>query len=93
MKPRDVTIKTVLNGWIVEVGCQTVVFTSMIDMQNTLRDYLQSPKKTEDKYFKESINAEFFSDGEVQLVDEPQGEGAGMPASIEENWRTTRDRR
>lgn len=67
MKPRDIKIVTVLNGWLVHVGCQTLVFTSLLDMLNATRDYLQAPKETQEKYLKESVNSEFFSDAPLQV--------------------------
>jgi hypothetical protein len=65
MKPRDVTIKTVLNGWIVKVGCQDLVFTSLDVMLKDLTAYLEDPKGTEDRYQAEAVNAEFFNFEEV----------------------------
>lgn len=70
MKPKDIKIVTVLNGWLVHVGCQTIVFTSILDMLNAIRDYLQAPKETQEKYLKESVNSEFFSDEPLRLVAE-----------------------
>ena len=43
---RTIAIKTVLNGFVVKVGCQTVVFTSRVNLINHLDQYL----KTEDTY-------------------------------------------
>ena len=43
---RIIAIKTVLNGFVVKVGCQTVVFTSRADLVNHIDQYL----KTEDPY-------------------------------------------
>ena len=43
---RTIAIKTVLNGFVVKVGCKTVVFTSRADLVNHIDQYL----KTEDPY-------------------------------------------
>ena len=51
---RTIAIKTVLNGFVVKVGCQTVVFTSCADLINHLEQYL----KTENLYqFEETFLA------------------------------------
>ena len=68
MKPRDITIKTVLNGWIVQVGCQHLVFTSLDVMLKDLTAYLEDPKGTEDKYQAEAVNAELFNFAETVAV-------------------------
>lgn len=85
MRPKDIRIVTVLNGWLVHVGCQTIVFTSLLDMLNAIRDYLQAPKETQEKYLKESVNSEFFSDEPLRLVAEtPLVEEAGyIPLTTE----------
>ena len=70
MKPRDVTIKTVLNGWIVRVGCQHLVFTSLDVMLKDLTAYLEDPKGTEDKYQASAVNAEFFNFAEEVVANE-----------------------
>lgn len=47
---RDIQITTVLNGYIVRVGCQTVVFGSLTDMLAEIRNYLNDPEATEKRY-------------------------------------------
>ena len=47
MKPRDITIKTVLNGYRVQVGCKEVVFVSAAKMLEQLEYYLAHPKDAE----------------------------------------------
>lgn len=64
MKPRDVLIKAVLNGWIVEVGCQTLVFTDEAVMFAELSRYLDNPAKIENIYLRDSVNAKFFQRGD-----------------------------
>jgi hypothetical protein len=61
MKPRDVTIKTVLNGWLVQIGCQTAVFTNRLTMLSAIGDYLQDPGKAERDFFEDAVNAKFFN--------------------------------
>lgn len=63
---RDVTITTVLNGWIVTVGCQRVVFNNKGKMLDEISDYLLNPKAMEGKYQRTAINAKLaFRDAEA----------------------------
>jgi len=71
MKPYNVTIETVLNGWVVKVGCATVVFTDSAKLLADLKDYLVDPKAMIKLYKENSINADMFNlayVGEEQLV-------------------------
>lgn len=52
MRPRKVEIVAVLNGYVIFVGCQTVVFTDLSDMVSQLRLYLEDPSKMEEAYLK-----------------------------------------
>ena len=64
----NVSIRPVLNGWIVKVGCQKVVFTTMDTMLENLERYLTDPVATE-KQFRESVNAKWvLRDNEVIRV-------------------------
>ena len=50
-------IKPVLNGWIVEVGCKTVVFNKLAVLLGELESYLKDPDTTEKRYQSEAVNA------------------------------------
>ncbi len=52
----EVKIKAVLNGYVVNVGCQAVVFTSLRDLLGSLESYLKDPKAVEAMYRDKSIN-------------------------------------
>ena len=54
---RDITIKTALNGYLVRVGCQRVVFNNRETMLRALNDYLENPNKIEEMYTYGSINS------------------------------------
>ena len=54
---RDVTIKAALNGYVVRLGCQRVVFTDRALMLRALDDYLSAPEKVESQYMFGSINS------------------------------------
>jgi len=55
---REIKIESVLNGWIVEVGCQKVVFTELTHMMIELKRYLNDPEVVEKVYLKNSVNSE-----------------------------------
>lgn len=59
MKPKKVTIKTVLNGWRVSVGCQEVVFTEKEKLLAEISAYLDDPAEAEKKY-QEAVNYKHF---------------------------------
>lgn len=47
MKPRPISIVPVLNGFLVQVGCQQVVMTSITDLADGIRDYYKDPTSVE----------------------------------------------
>lgn len=53
---RTIVINPALNGYTLQVGCQTVVFDSKKDMLRELSDYLDNPEMTERRYLKNAIN-------------------------------------
>lgn len=74
---RDISIKAVLNGFVVQVGCQTVVFGSVNDMLANISDYVRNPEQVERKY-RDLPNAKHTLDGAVEAV---AGNRRGMPAA------------
>ena len=71
-----IEIETVLNGWIVTVGCQRVVFDNMTMLLDALMDYLDDPKAVEEKWLESSINSEHVR--KTISVDM----GNGLPAPV-----------
>ena len=53
---REITIRAVLNGWIVQCGCQTVVYQERNQLVSDLDAYLKDPKATEERFLKASVN-------------------------------------
>lgn len=47
---REVVIRKVLNGFIVQVGCQTVVFQNKTELLVELSNYIDNPAEMEKKY-------------------------------------------
>jgi hypothetical protein len=50
MKGRKITIEPVLNGYMVQVGCQTLAFHDRGKLVCELDRYLESPAKVEVEY-------------------------------------------
>ena len=50
MTTRDIKIKKVLNGYIVKIGCQKVVFTSQKKLIKEMKRYWKNPVKVEHEY-------------------------------------------
>lgn len=62
---RDVTIKVALNGYVVRVDCQRIVFSDCDQMIQAIKDYLKNPEEVEAEYIRTSMNAKqlgFLSD-------------------------------
>ena len=53
---RDINIHPVLNGYVVTVGCQTVVFGGKLALVRALESYLENPEKIEKQYLTEAVN-------------------------------------
>jgi len=51
-----ITIEGVLNGWIVNVGCQTVVFDDEKVMLEEIGHYIKHPEEVEKKYMENRKN-------------------------------------
>jgi hypothetical protein len=49
---REVTIRRVFNGFVVQVACQTLVFMDKADMLNELENYIDRPEQTEEKFYR-----------------------------------------
>ena len=55
---REITIRAVLNGYIVNVGCQIVVFQNRDYMMRELLRYLEKPDEVEEEYTTRGLNTE-----------------------------------
>jgi hypothetical protein len=53
---REITIKPVLNGYIVTVGCQKVVFDCKDCLLQKLSEYLDHPEAVEQEFLKDALN-------------------------------------
>lgn len=60
---RSVTVNAVLNGWTVQVGCQTLVYTDPDKLTGDLRDYLRDPKAKEAAVIESAVNKRILTEG------------------------------
>lgn len=65
---RDIIIQPAVNGWIVRVGCQTVVFKDLDAMLMELGNYINNPKATEERYLANAKNKDVRLDPEAPQV-------------------------
>jgi hypothetical protein len=54
---REFTVRPVLNGYIVHIGCQTVVFESRQGLISAITEYLKEPEVVESRWLKHALNA------------------------------------
>lgn len=68
---RNIQITPVLNGFIVNAGCKTVVFTSAAQLGAAVIEYYTDPVATEKRYLANPVNKDcssMFADGEATLA-------------------------
>jgi hypothetical protein len=53
---REINIRPALNGWVCQVGCQTVVFNDKHSMLDEIARYIDDPRALEIEYRKNSPN-------------------------------------
>jgi hypothetical protein len=56
---RAITITPVLNGFLIAVGCQQVVFTDKQSMLAQLSEYYDNPDQVEKRFIERGINKTF----------------------------------
>ena len=64
MATRDIKIKKVLNGYIVKIGCQKVVFTKRKKLLKELARYWDDPEAVEKEYLEKHKAANLWVGGE-----------------------------
>jgi len=71
---RNISISPVLNGFVVQVGCQQLAYTDTNKLLGDLGDYLRNPEETEKRLIeKEGINKQHTM-GSNLMPAPPQGE-------------------
>ena len=53
---RTVTVTAVLNGWMVKVGCQTLVYSDQKSLLKDLGEYMANPQAKEKKFISSAVN-------------------------------------
>lgn len=53
---RDIIIKPVLNGFVCQVGCQTVVFNDLGEMTSLIKGYYKNPEEVEKEFITNCLN-------------------------------------
>ena len=70
---REITIRAVLNGYIVNVGCQIVVFQNRDYMMRELLRYLENPDEVEEEYTTKGLNTDQLGVSRTLVVDHNAG--------------------
>lgn len=83
-RPRTIQIMPMLNGYVVAVGCQSVVFESREKLLSELALYLSGPDEMEKLYIRDAINP-MESDGGERPVNP-----APTPRLLDEDIRRAR---
>ncbi len=73
MIPRPITIRPVLNGYVVQVGCQEVVFDSTDALISGLRHYLSDPEAIEKDYRENALHKDLINRPAAPCPDHPVG--------------------
>lgn len=68
MDMREVKIKPVLNGFIVEVGCQKLVYNSIEVLAADLVKYQKDPVAVEKEFQEKAVNKEHGTDVANQVL-------------------------
>lgn len=55
-RPRSIKIIPVLNGFLVEVGCQAVVAKSTNELASQIQRYYENPASVEAEFIKNAVN-------------------------------------
>ncbi len=84
---RPITIHAVLNGWVVSVGCQTVVYQDRDQLVRDVDSYLKDPDGTEKRFLASSINRAHTNNGPAQEQAAATPRDRGLEgAAVQTNW-------
>ena len=82
---RRVVINPVLNGFIVEVGCQTVVFKTIHDVASALMSYWEDPVGTEKSFISDAVNPVYSEPNERSALGQ-YGPSVALQSQRNERW-------
>lgn len=63
---RPVKISFALNGFVAEVGCQTLVYNDLTQLLGDLKSYLQDPEATEKRFRATALNTKVTLGDQLQ---------------------------
>lgn len=89
---RPITITAVLNGYLVSVGCQTIVFNSTPDMLKELDLYLDKPEETEERYRLRALNSGKLGKDEIPTARAPRPTAYAQATANEQPQQEIRPR-
>lgn len=58
---RNFNVEVLTNGFILTVGCQRLVFKTLIELADALKEYWKNPRSVEKKY----LNCSFRMDSQI----------------------------
>lgn len=92
-QPREIKIRPVLNGFIVQVGCQTVVFDNISAMTSAIERYYKDPGAVEKEFVARALNRTAETDLDYALLapGQPQCE-TERPRSVTDPLRVEPER-
>lgn len=87
MNPRTIVIEPVLNGFVIQVGCQRVVVKNVGELSGEIARYYANPELTEKSYIQNAVNKTMDSPVPVvpthrQILRSQTDECAKMPEPI-----------
>lgn len=88
---RSINITAVSNGFIVQVGCQQVVFTSVGDLCDLLSKYLRNPEDTEKNFMATAANVRHTMGLGVVTPAYAGSEGLGQLAGSSDQYAVARE--
>lgn len=74
MNPRNLIIEPVLNGFVVQVGCQRVVFDSPAKLGAHITEYYTNPSKVEHEFLKNKVNDTMSGPAMPEPIREPRAQ-------------------
>ena len=69
---RTIEIIPALNGWIVQVGCEKILFIDSLLMIKEIKRYIDDPKAVKEEYLKSRVN----KNRETGVIDAMAGRGS-----------------
>lgn len=67
----NINISAVLNGWVAQVGCQTLVYNDLDALLKDLREYLTEPRSKIKTFLEGAVNRDKMANPVVARGDRP----------------------